>query len=155
MFRVAFGTVPRLVLGTLMLVAVGINFANVVGRYLLGEALFWAEEILVYLVIWGVFVGFAAIAADGAHLNMDLFSSRLPGHWKTAVNALMAAAFVACGAFMIAQSWQVVALFVDAGQVSVAARVPKAVPHAALIFGFALAVLAVVVRIRSYLRGKF
>jgi TRAP-type C4-dicarboxylate transport system permease small subunit len=155
MIRFAFGTVPRLVLGTLMLAGVAINFANVISRYLFGEALFWAEEILVYLIVWGVFVGFAAIAANGEHLNMDLFSARLPGRWKTAVNALTVGTFLACSAFMLVQSWQVVSLFVDAGQVSVAARVPKAVPHAALIFGFALAALAVVVRIRSYVRGKF
>jgi hypothetical protein len=33
--------------------------------------------------------------------------------------------------------------------------VPKAIPHAALAVGFALTILAVAVRIRSYFTGKF
>ena len=43
-----------------MLVGVAISFANVIARYVFGYALFWAEETLVFLAIWGVFIGVAA-----------------------------------------------------------------------------------------------
>ena len=155
MGRFAFATLPRWILGTLMLAGVAIVFANVVGRYLFGHAIFWAEEILVFLVAWGVFVGMVAIAYDGAHLNMDLFSSRVPGRWRLALNAFRTAVLLACCTFVVFQSYQVVTLFHQAGQVSVSAGVPKAIPHAALLVGFALTVVAVLVRIRSYLTGKF
>lgn len=155
MGRFAFVTLPTWILGALMLAEVAINFANVVGRYGFGRPIFWAEEILVFLTIWGVFIGLAAITYNGAHLNMDLFSARIGGRWKLALNALVAAALVACSVFVIVQSYQVVSLFAQAGQVSLAAGVPKAIPHAALLVGFALTVLAVIVRIRSYLTGKF
>jgi TRAP-type C4-dicarboxylate transport system permease small subunit len=39
--------------------------------------------------------------------------------------------------------------------VSLAAGVPKAVPHAALLVGFVLTAAAVLVRLRAYLSGKF
>jgi TRAP-type C4-dicarboxylate transport system permease small subunit len=154
-FRTAFVTVPRLILGTLMLVAIAINFANVLGRYLAGSPLFWAEEILVFITIWGVFIGMAACAYEGRHLNMDLLSGAIEGRAKIVLNAAVALAMVACCVFMVIQSVQVVTLFINSDQVSVAAGIPKAIPHAALAVGFALAALAVIVRIRSYISGKF
>lgn len=155
MLQIIFVRVPRLILGTLLLAGVAINFANVVGRYVFGYALFWAEEILVFLSIWGVFVGMAAAAYKGEHLNMDLFSSMVRGRSQLAVNVAVALTFVACCVFVMTQSYQVVRLFAQIGQVTVAAGVPKAIPHAALLVGFALAALAVIVRLRSYLSGKF
>ena len=155
MGRLVFVVAPRWILGTLMLVGVAVNFANVVSRYLFGAALFWVEEVLVFLTIWGVFIGMAAIAYEGRHLNMDLFSSLLRGRLRTFVNGSIAALLIACCAFMVVQSYQVVTLFIGAGQVSVAAGVPKAIPHAALLAGFALTAVAVVIRIRAYLSGKF
>jgi TRAP-type C4-dicarboxylate transport system permease small subunit len=155
MARFAFVTVPGWILGTLMLTGIAINFANVVSRYLFGHALFWAEEVMVFLTIWGVFVGIAAIAYNGDHLSMDLFSARLRGRWQLGRNVLMTLILLACCAFALIQSCRVVALFVQTGSVSVSAGVPKAIPHAALAVGFALTILAVVVRIRSYFTGRF
>lgn len=137
-----------------MLAGVGICCANVVARYVFGLALFWAEEVMVFLTIWGVFVGAAAAAYERAHLNMDLFSSRFPPAWLRALNATMVATLLACCVFMLVQSWQVVALLYRGGMVSVSAGVPKWIPHLALPAGFALMALAVLGRIRVYLSGK-
>jgi len=138
-----------------MLVGVAINFANVVGRYAFGHALFWAEETMVFITIWGVFIGMAAIAYRGEHLNMDLFSAAICGRWRLALNGLMTVVLLACCLFVAVQSWQVTSLFAQASQVSVSAGIPKALPHAALLAGFALTAVAVVVRIRAYLSGRF
>ena len=155
MARFAFVTLPSWILGGLMLTGIAINFANVVSRYLFGHALFWAEEVMVFITIWGVFVGMGAIAYNGDHLRMDLFSARIRGAWRPALNGFMTLVLLAGCAFALAQSFRVVALFVETGSVSVSAGVPKAIPHAALAAGFALTILAVVVRIRSYFTGKF
>jgi len=155
MIRFLFAVLPRWILGSVMLAGIGINIANVVSRYLFGRSIFWAEEILVYLVIWGVFIGMAAAAYRGAHLNMDLFSSQFRGRWKLGLNAFVALVFIGCCLFAAVQSWQVVALFARAGQISIASGVPKAVPHAALLAGFVLTALAVAIRLRSYISGKF
>jgi C4-dicarboxylate transporter DctQ subunit len=150
-----FRRVPGYILGTIMLVGVGITFANVVSRYLFGNAIFWVEEVLVFLSIWGVFIGTAAAAYDGAHLNMDLFQSVLRGRARAALNLFIALTIIACCTFAAWQSYTVVALFIAGGQVSVSAQIPKAIPHAALLVGFALTALAVAVRIRAYMSGKF
>lgn len=152
--RLLFVRLPWLVMGSLMLAGVAICFANVVSRYLFGHAFFWAEEVMVFLTIWGVFIGVAAAAYDRAHLNMDLFSQSLKGTAARVLNAAAALTLLGCCAFMLVQSWQVVQLFYQGGVVSVSAGVPKWMAHAALPAGFALTALAVLVRLRLYLAGK-
>ena len=146
---------PQWIMGALMLTGIAIIFVNVVSRYFFGKAIFWAEEVLVFMSMWGVFLGMVAITFNGAHLNMDLFSARITGRWKLALNGLVLLALVVCCVFAAAQSWKTVLLFAQTGQVSVAAAVPKAIPHAALLAGFALAALAALVRARAYFTGKF
>ena len=152
--RLLFVRLPWLVMGSLMLAGVAICFANVVSRYVFGHAFFWAEEVMVFLTIWGVFIGVAAAAYDRAHLKMDLFSQSLKGRTARVLNAAAALTLLACCGFMLVQSWQVVQLFYQGGVVSVSAGVPKWMAHAALPAGFALTALAVLVRLRLYLTGK-
>ena len=152
--RLVFVILPRWILATLILAGIALNFANVVSRYVFGSALFWVEEILIFIVVWGVFVGAAAIAYDGNHLRMDLVSARIGQPWRTAINAVTVVVLLACCGFVIVQSWETVARMARFGQVSVAAEVPMSIPHAALLVGFAMMAVAVVVRIRSYLSGN-
>jgi C4-dicarboxylate transporter, DctQ subunit len=152
--RFFFVTLSHWVMGSLMLAGVAISFSNVVARYVFGNAIFWAEEVLVFVMIWGVFIGVAAAAYERAHLNMDLFSNTISGRVKRLLNAAMVATLLGCCGFMIVQSWQVVSLFWQGGSVSVSAGVPKWIPHTALLAGFTLTALAVLVRLRCYLSAK-
>jgi TRAP-type C4-dicarboxylate transport system permease small subunit len=85
---------------------------------------------------------------------MDLFSNKISGRAKLALNAAIVATLLACCGFMLVQSWKVVSLFYQSGVVSVSAGVPKWIPHAALPVGFVLTAVAVLLRIRFYLGGK-
>jgi len=153
--RALFVRLPYLITGALLLVATAINFANVIGRYLFGAAIFWTEEILVFIVIWSVFLAVPAIAYRGDHVSMDLFAARFPPGWRRVVNLAMVVLLVACGTFVVVQSYRVVTLHARMGGVSVAAGVPLSIPHAALLVGFVLTVLAVLARVRAYITGKF
>ena len=88
--KLLFVALPRWIMGSALLIGLAINLANVIGRYAFGYSLYWAEEVLVYLMIWGVFIGVAAVAFNGDHLNMDLFSSGMNEPWKTIINACIA-----------------------------------------------------------------
>ena len=150
-----FVTVPRMLMAVLMLTGIAINFANVVARYLFDFAIFWAEEIMVFIVIWCVFIGAITVTFNGAHLRMDLVSAHLPGRWKAAVNGGIAVVFIVLGVFMIPHSFEVVSFLAAADQVSVTASVPKEIPHSAVLVGFVFMVLAVAVRWRAYVTGRF
>ena len=153
--RTIFVTLPRALIAALILGGIAINFANVVSRHIFSSAIFWAEEILVFLVIWFVSIAVVAITYQGAHLRMDLLSTRLASPWKEIVNAVMIVCFVAFCTLVTFQSFSVVSAFSRTGMVSITASVPLVVPHAALLVGFTLMVLAVFFRLRSYFFGKF
>jgi TRAP-type C4-dicarboxylate transport system permease small subunit len=142
-------------MAVLMLAMVGINFANVVGRKLFGQAVFWSEEVMLFMLIWAVFLGAVVITYDGKHLRMDLFSTRLRRPWSTMLNAVTAALFVAVAGFMIMQSQKVVLMMASTGQVSNAAHIPMIVLHLSVLIGFVAMVLAVLVRWRAYITGDF
>jgi C4-dicarboxylate transporter DctQ subunit len=150
-----FIKLPYLITGTLFLVAIAINVANVVGRYVFAQPIFWAEEVLVFIIVWAIFLAAGTIAYRGEHLNMDLFYARMKGLPKRAVNALILALFVVCCAVVVVQSYKVVLFYHEGGGASVAAGVPMIVPHAAILVGFLLMILAVIVRWRAYLSGSF
>lgn len=150
-----FVRLPHLITGTLLLVAIGVNFANVIGRYVFAAPIFWTEEVLVFMVVWSVFIAMSAIAYRGGHLTMDLFYARFTRPWKKVVNGAVAALFIACGVFVVLQSYQVVSLHIRMGAVSVATGAPLVIPHSALLVGFGLMVVAVLFRLRAYVNGTF
>lgn len=150
-----FVTMPYLVSGTFMLAAVVLNFANIVARYVFGEAIFWTEEVLGFLMIYSVFLSAVTIAFNADNINMDLFYAQFPKALRRVVNMIILAAFIASSAFMAVQSYKVVSLHLHNGTKSVAAAVPMVVPHSALLIGFTLTVLALCWRWRTYVdRGS-
>ena len=147
------GTLPRIVIGVLILASIGINFANVIGRYVFHAPIVWAEEIMIYIMVWITFAGAVLVTWRNRHLSMNMFTIMLPRRWMRLVNVGAVLAFMAVCVFVIVQSWHVVALFRSTGQLSVVAEIPMVIPHAAVLFGFVLMLLAVIVRFRFCIEG--
>jgi TRAP-type C4-dicarboxylate transport system permease small subunit len=147
--------IPKLIIGALILASIVLNFANVIARYLFLAPIPWAEEIMIFIMIWCVFVGVILVAWDGTHLRMDLLSSILPSPWKEIVNFVTWAAAVGICGFVAVQSWDATALFDRMGAKSVIAGIPMVVPHAAITLGFVALTVVFVVRVRQYLTGRF
>jgi TRAP-type C4-dicarboxylate transport system permease small subunit len=137
--------VPRAAIGFVLLAAIAINFANIVGRYVFSAPLAWAEEVLSFLVIWGVALGASAVTYDRRHLIMDLFSARLPPRVFAMLDGLTLVAMIGFCGFACVQAWKIVVLMERNGQVSITAGVPMTVPYAAFVAGFGLMTLAAVV----------
>jgi TRAP-type C4-dicarboxylate transport system permease small subunit len=150
-----FVRIPYVLAGTLLCAAIVINFANVIARYFFFEALYWAEEVLIYMILWGVMLSAATITYQGLHIRMDLFSTMLGSPAREFVGALTAVLMIAASAYVVMQSYQVLGLYWQSGQVSITANIPLIVPHIALPIGFVLIVLAVLVRLASYITGRF
>ena len=150
-----FVRVPRFLLGALIFTGIGINFANVVGRYLFLKPILWAEEILVFIMIWCVFLGVILVTWEGRHIKMDLLSSKIPPPWRQIVNALMTLGFALVCIFVIRESWGVVKLLYQTGQESVIARMPVAPMHASILIGFCAMLVVLALRLPRYLSGEF
>src|ERR1700689_1447237 len=62
----------------LMLIAVALNFANIVGRYVFFRPIASAEEIMLFLMVGTVFLGNAIVGFEGKQLRMDVILHALP-----------------------------------------------------------------------------
>lgn len=143
----------RWLLGTVLIAAVLINLANVVGRYVFSRPIQATDEILVYLFVYCVFLGAVLVSWEGRQLRMDAVSAVLPAPARAALNALALALFVAMALFVIAQSMSFLARINQVGLKSVATGLPMVVPHAAIPLGFGLMLLAVALGWRRRILG--
>ncbi|MGE0745477.1 MAG: TRAP transporter small permease [Rhodospirillales bacterium] len=146
---------PRAIIGTLILIGIAINFANVIGRYLFLSPIIWAEEILIYIMVWCVFIGTVLVTWEGRHLRMDLLSSTLKGTPRYLVNTVVTVVTIAVLAFVIPKSWGVVEMMGRLDQRSVVSEIPMTIPHFAIAFGFIMMLLTVIVRLRTNITGRF
>lgn len=147
-------TVPRVIIGCMILVGILINVANVIGRYLFLEPIIWAEEIMIYIMVWTVFIGAILVTYEGQHLKMDVFSVMLPSPYKEIINFIAVASFLLVCIYVIPNNWIVVELMFNNDQRSVVAEVPMVIPHFALLAGFCLMFIGLVVRFRSHVTGQ-
>lgn len=150
-----FIKMPHVAGGILFLLAALLNIVNVIARYVFSNPIFWAEEILIFIIIWGVFLVTGSITYRGGHLNMDLIYSNMSPFWKRIVNIAIALTLIVCTVFTAMQSWKVVMLHYRNNGVTAGTDIPLVFPHIALLFGFSFMALAAMVRIRSYISGKF
>lgn len=132
------------VLALAFIFAVCLNFANVIGRYVVGRSISGADEVQIYIMVWMAFLGAAVVAWRRNHLRMDVLVRFFPQGVQKALRALEIAAIVGLAGFAVVQSvrytWQMAAL----GRTSDVGGIPMWIPHSAVALGFALiAVVAV------------
>ena len=137
----------RIVLGALIFVAIGINIANVFGRYVLGVSLGWAEEVMTFALIWAVFIGGIVVTLENEHLRTDFLSGLLRGVWKHVLEAVILICLIATCLHVARQSETVMALMARTGQRSTVAGIPMLYVHAAVMIGFTLMAAAGVLRL--------
>jgi TRAP-type C4-dicarboxylate transport system permease small subunit len=142
--RLLLWDIPRAAIGVVILLAIAINFANIIGRYVFLAPLPWAEEVLVFLMIWGVCLGASAVAYDNRHLDMDLFVGLFPPTMRSVLEILKLVALVGFCAFTVVNAWTIVALMARNGQISITAGVPMTIPYAAFVAGFGLIAVAAI-----------
>jgi C4-dicarboxylate transporter, DctQ subunit len=143
---IAFRTTPLVLAAALLIGSVLINLANVIGRYAFHSALYWAEEAMIYMAIWSIFLAAIAIAYDGADLTMGLFSARLASPWRRIAEGAMTAVTAAVCLFMAAQSLTITRTLIRNGQNSLALELPMWIPQTSLLFGFVMIAVAVTAR---------
>lgn len=145
--RLLLRDIPRMAIGLILLLAIAINFANIVGRYAFLAPLPWAEEVLSFLVIWGVALGASAVTYDRRHLAMDLFSATFPARLRQFLEAVTFVAMIGLCGFACIQGWKIVAIMARNGQVSITAGIPMTIPYTAFVVGFGLIAVATIVEV--------
>ena len=72
--------------GVLLVASVALNFANVVGRYFFNASIYWAEEIMLFLMVGCVFLGNGVVAWSGRQIRMDVIVGMMPPKVREALD---------------------------------------------------------------------
>ena len=135
------------VVSTLLLVAiVAINGVNVAGRYLFSSPISWGEEVMLFMMIVGVFLATPAVTWDGSHIRMDLVAKALPVGMRRMLEALADFVSLAVAVLMVYVGVPIVLRLVEFNQRSDAADIPVALPQSAIPLGFTLVAIALIAR---------
>jgi TRAP-type C4-dicarboxylate transport system permease small subunit len=135
-----------------MLVAsVGINFANIIGRYFFRVSLSWAEEAMLFLMIGCVFLGAAPVGWMGRHIRMDVVVSLLPLRMRKAFEIFSDLVTIATCVVIAIFAWPVMTMLTELDQRSQTANIPLVIPQSVVPAGLLLTALLIAVRL--YVHG--
>lgn len=131
----------EIVLALTFLLAIGLNFANVIGRYILGSSILWADEIQIFIMIAMTFIGAAVVTWRRQHLRMDVIAKLLPMPLQTLLKVLELLLVLVLMGFVLYQSFDYTMRMHAIGRTSDTAGVPMWIPHGSVALGFALVAL--------------
>jgi C4-dicarboxylate transporter DctQ subunit len=141
--------IEETLVGLLGLVALVIGLLQVIGRYFdPARAISYAEEVIVYLVIWAIMIVSSQLVRRDGHVRPDLVLRLLPPRYLRIVeifNCLVAVVF--CGA-LVWYGWQIVdtSLLIDETS-STDLQFPMWIYYLALPIGSALMLMRYLMRL--------
>ncbi|WP_340149836.1 TRAP transporter small permease [uncultured Sneathiella sp.] len=137
----------------LMFIAVGINFTNVVARYVFLSPFGWVEEFLVYINIWMVFLGAGIISLRNQHLKMDILRSLVPKMFDRPLDLIIAVVTTYICGLVVWISYSFVTRVYTMGQHSIILDIPMYIPHLAVLAGFSLMTVAALYHLINVIRN--
>ena len=140
--------------GVLLVCSVAVNFANIIGRYLLHSSLPWAEEVMLYLMVGCVFLGSGMVTWSGHHIRMDIVVRLMPEKVQAALSLISDLVFLVIAIALIIFAWPVIRQLVAFDQRSLAANIPLAIPQAMIPIGLAIMAFLMVARLIAQRRNN-
>jgi C4-dicarboxylate transporter, DctQ subunit len=129
-------------------------FANVVLRYLFLAPIYWAEELVRYLMVWMIFVGASQVTLWGGHVAVDI----VPRALSKKGNAVLAFIVnVVCILFCVILAWlslKQVMRVMRAGQVSPALEIPMWIASLSIPAGTVLMLIRFLQQLWMRIQGK-
>ncbi|MEA2983616.1 MAG: C4-dicarboxylate transporter, DctQ subunit [Alphaproteobacteria bacterium] len=143
----ALVSVLRVVAGALLVASIGLNFANVVGRYFFNASIYWAEEVMLYLMVGCVFLGNGVVAWSGRQLRMDVIVGMMPAYTQKVLALLSELIFIVVAIAIVVFSWPVMRDLWNFDQRSQSAEIPMVIPQSLVPIGLSIMVILTVVRL--------
>jgi TRAP-type C4-dicarboxylate transport system permease small subunit len=131
----------------MMLIAVALNFANIVGRYVLFRPIASAEEIMLFLAVGMVFLGNAVVGFEGKQLRMDIILHALPPALRRAFDIAADVAMIVVCVILVILCWPAVQMLAEFDERSETADIPLVIPQAMVPIGLGLNAFLVGVRL--------
>jgi len=139
--------VLRVLAGILLVASVLLNFANVVGRYFLSDSIYWAEEVMLYLMVGCVFLGNGVVAWSGRQLRMDVIVGMMPAQVQKLLALASEIIFLIVGITIVAFACPVIRDLWNFDQRSQSAELPMVIPQVMVPIGFLIMAVLVALRL--------
>ena len=140
-------SILRVLAGVLLVASISLNFANVIGRYFFNASIFWAEEVMLFLMVGCVFLGNGVVAWSGRQIRMDVIVAMMPDKVRDALNLLAELVFIVAAMMILTFSLPVIRDLYEFDQRSQSAEVPLYIPQAPIPIGLSIMAFLVVVRL--------
>lgn len=139
--------VIELTLALAFILAVLLNFANVVGRYLLGISLLGSDEVQIFIMVGMTFLGAAVVTRRNMHLRMDVLVRFLPAPVQVSLRIVEQLLLATLAGFVLTQSYFYARQMFRIGRTSDMTGIPMWIPHGTVALGFGLVLIVAVWRI--------
>jgi len=98
-----------LLVGTVGILAMVFGAYAMLARYFMPHlAAGWADELVIYLMMWAIWISASRLVAENTHVHADIIVGKLPRHWQRKLLLLNSIfGFFFCSAMAYA-AWQVV-----------------------------------------------
>jgi TRAP-type C4-dicarboxylate transport system permease small subunit len=140
-------SILRVVAGFLLAVSVSLNFVNVIARYFFNASIFWAEEVMLFLMVGCVFLGNGVVSWSGRQIRMDVIVAMMPAKVRDALNLFSELAFILTAIAIVTFSFPVIRDLFNFDQRSQSAEIPLFIPQSLIPVGLTIMAVLVVVRL--------
>ncbi len=144
----------RVAAGGMLVASVGINFVNIIGRYVFSASITWAEETMLFLMIGCVFLGAGPVGYLGRHIRMDVVVLALPPRARRFFEVFSDVVTILTCVMLAMFAWPVVSMLAELNERSDTADIPLAIPQSALPLGLLLTAFLIAVRLIVYGPGR-
>lgn len=129
-----------------MIGIVALMFAQVISRYVLGISITFAEELIVILFIWAVYLGAIGATRRNEHLQIELISDRFAVTGRFVFAIISDAAFIVAGIFIINGVMNVTLNLEAQGMSTALLHIPKWICYMVIPFSFAVIIIRIIER---------
>ena len=136
-----------------LLAIVAINAVNIILRYFFRTPLSWAEEAMLYLMIFGVYVGAVSVAWQQAHIRIDAILDFAPPARRRILQILSTLVLAAVLVPVVFASFRVVNLLFEFDQRSDALHLPMWIAQSVVPISLLLIVVMSLLRIFVQVTG--
>lgn len=150
----AIERIEATILSTAILLMAANTIANVIGRYLLDQSIYFSEELNEFLIVLITFVGLGYATRKGIHIRMSALHDALPDPAKRVLLLVVSAVTAAVLAVLAWHAFEYVQKLASRGRVTPALQVPLYLTYIWVVVGLALACLQYVLACaRNFGRG--
>ncbi len=121
-----------------LVVTVTLVFAQIIMRYVVGQSLYWSEELARYIFLWQIWVGTSFAVKYSSHIRVEFLRNLLSEKKQLILDFVVQVIWLAFVVFLTYKSGILVRMLFGRGQLTPALRIPVAYAYLSVPVGCAL-----------------